>query len=450
MLAMADCRCMVSLTICKPVAWLTSILIGCSLGSATTGLLGQDAIAAEPDAAAQTQQPLQPSAPSWPTLQSLLNLPDWINLELDWTAEPMGGNNPTVNPAGAAAWIQQVVISSEFSSGLNKPTAQWQEFDHWKLALQLSSFSGNPNLNLDLGAAFPLQTTAHPVGLWLTEASLQRSAGQGDVNLKAGLLPLNPSFIENPSLDSYIHSALNNTLNLLIPGLPINPFVAPGAEVHWRPGAGHEIRIGNYWLDSETALASMLGVDPVQPDVRGTLQIVQWNLSRLPGSRRVADPIQSPQGPISRQLPPPLLQLGAFSTTASSDLAPAASNQGVYGSLTLPATLPIGLDNRLWIALSNGFNAEANPFPLFVAGGWLNQGLIPGRPLDVLAFGFGRTSFSPQLSPGTFEAVLELNYAISINAQLTLQPVIQWIANPGGGNAGPSAWAGGLQINLTL
>jgi len=194
----------------------------------------------------------------------------------------------------------------------------------------------------------------------------------------------------------------------------------------------------------------MLGVNPGHPDVQGSLQIVQWNLSHLPGRDSVAGPISSKQGAIARQLPEPLLQLGAFTTTASSTLYPAAANQGVYGTLTLPAPLPIGLDNRIWIGLHNGFNSNANPYPLFLSGGWLNQGLIPGRPFDVLALGFGRTSFSPQLTPGSHEAVLELNYAISINAQLTLQPVIQWIINPGGGSNGGSSYAGGVQLNLSL
>lgn len=400
-----------------------------------------------PAASESVRQPQQ----GWPSLQSLLQLPDWMSLDLSVTAEPMAGLNPALNPAGSAAWIQQIVISSTLGPGINSEVESWREVDHWRVNLQLSSFNGDPNLNLALGTAFPLQTAAHPVGLWLTEASVERDRGNASLGFKAGLLALNPSFIENPSLDSYIHSALNNTLNLLIPGLPINPFVAPGGELRWHPSPGQELRLAGYWLDSQTSLASMLGVDPVQPNVQGSLQIVQWSLSNLPGSQSVANPISSRQGLIARQLPAPLLQLGAFSTTASSNLYPQGDNQGVYGSLALPAPLPIGLDNRLWVSLSSGFNSAANPYPLFVAGGWLNQGLVPGRPFDVLAVGFGRTSFSPQLSPGTFEAVLELNYAISINAQLSVQPVLQWIINPGGSDAEKGgAFAGGLQLTLSL
>ena len=425
---------MARLTLRKATAALLGLLLGIDWCTSTT------AIADDTPGATTTAL----------TLQSLLHLPPWIAVNLDVTAEPMGGVNPTNNPAGGASWMQQVAVSAELSRGLVTPADQWNEWDHWSLGLQLTSYNGNPNLNAALGTQFPLQTTAEAVGLWLTEASLKRSNRSGNLLVKGGLLPLTPSFIENGNLDGYIHSALNNTLNLMIPGLPITPFVAPGAEVHWKNSSSSELRFGSYWLGPQTAIASMFGVNPVQPKMQGSLQIVQWNLSDLPGSAAMTQPIASKTGPIARQLPAPLLQLGAYTTTASSSLLPAATNIGAYGTLNLPLTLPIGLDNRVWVGISNGFNANANPFPLFVAGGWQSQGVVPGRPLDVLSLGFGRTSFSPQLATGSFEAVLELNYAISINAQLTLQPVIQWIPNAGGGNSGANAYAGGIQLSLSL
>jgi len=126
-----------------------------------------------------------------------------------------------------------------------------------------------------------------------------------NVDLKAGLLPLNPGFVESASLNNYIHSALNNTLNLLIPGLPINPFVAPGAQLHWRPASGHELRFGSFWLQSETPLASMFGVVPGQPSMDGSLQIVQWNVRNLPGHAMASEPIETAKGPVNRQLPAP-------------------------------------------------------------------------------------------------------------------------------------------------
>jgi len=400
--------------------------------------------------AQHTQPPLQ-LQPGWPSLQTLLNLPGWFTLAVNVNSEPMGGSNAAKQPTGAAAWMQQVVITTSVNTGATKPVQQWQELDHWTLRLQLSSFNGNPNLNLALGTAFPLQTLAHPVGLWMTEASLQRISASGDTKVRAGLLSLEPSFIENGVLDTYNHSALNNTLNLLIPGLPINPLVTPGAELHWRTSPSAWLRIGSYWLDSETALAAMFGVNPDQPNVRGTMQVVQWSLSDLGNTATLAKPIPiAGARAVSRQLPDPLLQLGAYTTTASSSLRPGLNNQGVYATLTLPLAVPVGLDNHWWVAISSGFNSEANPYPLFLAGGWLSQGVLRGRPLDVLALAFGRTSFSPQLTPGSSEGLVELNYSINLNSQLSVQPLVQWIVNPGGQNTGSGAWAAGMQVKWRI
>lgn len=429
---------MTRLTICKPAAWLMTLLLSCSQPG--------------PIALAQDHEPTpEAPQPSWPSLQSLLKLPNWIELDLDFTAEPLAAINPELQSNDSAAWMQQLVLSSKLSTGLSKPVEQWTELDHWSLAVQLTSFSGNPNLNLTLGTAFPLQTVSHPIGVWLTEASLKRSAGSGTIDIKAGLLPLNPGFVEAPSLDNYIHSALNDTLNLLIPGLPINPFLAPGAELHWRNAAGSEWRFGSYWLQNETALAGLFGVNPGQPAITGSLQIVQWNFTNLPGRRSTSSPIQTAQGSVERQLPAPLLQLGAFTTTASSTMLPPGGNQGLYGTLTLPLRLPIGLDNRVWAGFNRGFNPQSNPTPVFLALGWLNQGLIPERPSDVLALGWGSTWFSSMLYQGLNpESVLEINYTIALSSQLSLQPVLQIILQPGGQSSSPPVLAAGAQINLSF
>jgi porin len=398
--------------------------------------------AAEPVSAQPVaDQPASPQ-PLWPSLQSRLGLPGWVDLDLELTADPLMGKAPTLGIAGA--WMQQLVLNTTFSSGLSRDKSQWREFDRWAISLQLSAFSGNANLGQTLGTAFPLQTTAHPVGLWLTEASIERKAAGGEVFLKAGVLPLNPGFVQAPVLNSYIHSALNNTLNLETYGLPINPFAAPGATAHLRLGASSELRLGQFWLQPVIGIASLFGVNPKQPSVAGSLQILQWNLHDLPGTAAVQQPLLRNQRPIARQLPPPLLQIGAYNTTKRN------SNQVVYGLLTLAAPLPMGLDHRLWFGLNQGFDPQNNPNPSFLAGGWLAQGLVPGRPLDVLAVGYGSTSFSQVLAPGLRpEGVLELNYTIPISSQLSIQPALQWILQPGGSNRA-AVVAAGMQLSLSF
>jgi len=413
------------------------ITAGCALATPAAADPATPATAATPAA------PVAP-APLWPALTTALALPPWLNLELNLSAEPMGGNGPPLGSSGA--WIQQLSLTAEASSGLGRDKTQWQEFDHWKTSLQLTAFSGNANLNQALGTAFPLQTAAHPVGLWLTEATVQRVAAGGPVFFKAGLMALNPAFVESEVLNSYIHSALNNTLNLEINGLPINPFMAPGATAHLRLGSSSELRIGQFWLDNVNNLASLFGVNPQAALSNGSLQIVQWNLRDLPGSAHLKQPIRQGERLVTRQLPQPLLQLGALNTTG------ADPNLAAYGTLTLAVPpLPIGLDHRIWIGFNNGFTIENDPDPTFVGAGWLAQGLLPGRPLDVLAVGYGSTWFNSNLNPGLNpETVLEINYAIPLSSQLTLQPVLQWIINPSGSSNRPAVVAAGLQLSLSF
>ena len=91
------------------------------------------------------------------------------------------------------------------------------------------------------------------------------------------------------------------------------------------------------------------------------------------------------------------------------------------------------------------------PFPTFIAGGSRSQGIIPGRPLDVLALELGRTSFSPTINPWlSHEGTIELNDSFDASEIVQIQPVMQWINNPGGEVKVPGIWAGGVQINLSL
>jgi porin len=69
----------------------------------------------------------------------------------------------------------------------------------------------------------------------------------------------------------------------------------------------------------------------------------------------------------------------------------------------------------------------------------------------VLALGVGRTSFSPTIKKGlSYESTVELNYSIYLSETVQIQPLMQWIINPGGAGKIPGIWAGGMQINLSL
>ena len=390
-------------------------------------------------------------------LQPLLRLPDWVDFSIQFTSEPMGGIQGGLNPS-ASSWFQNTVVGLSLGSGLNKPEKNWKELDHWQVNLELTHQAGNPNLNTELGSAFPLQTLVNPVGTWITAASVERNRGESWWSASAGLLSMDPDFLVTPAMNSYINSTLNNTLNLLVVGLPINPFVTPGVKVAAHSETMGSLAYGYFHLDPETSIAASLGVNPEQPQVQGGVQALQWSINPLRSRQDLLEPIRlnNSHVTVERMLPSPEAQLGSYlaSTKLPSAQTPGMGsglNRGIYGSLTWPLDVPLGMDNRIWAAGSLSLDPDNNPFPTFLGGGWLSQGVLPNRPLDVLALGVSRTSFSPTLSPGaTYEGVIELNYSIHVSETVQLQPVMQWIINPGGEGQVPGIWAGGIQLNLNL
>ncbi len=395
-------------------------------------------------------EPPQALPSSWPTLNALLQVPPWLTLALSFEGD--GFVNPIGGLVQSSNSIQQTTLDFKLSSGFGKDQSRWSEADHWQVHGALTLVSGVAGYGQHIGAAFPLTALDSPTGLWITEASIERLGGSLDV--KAGLFSLDPGFGQAPVLTAYLNPVFNDVLNLNQPGLPLNPYVAPGVELHWRPsaadpalpgdtGAQGEWHYAAYLLDPSTNVAALLGVVPDQPSFQGHVQVLQWRFDRLPGARRLVAPIWNRGHSLTRMLPAPLLQVGGgyLADASSGAILPM-----LFSSLTLAPELLIGLDNRIWFGLSGGNEAGGNPVTLFGSGGWLCQGLIAGRPFDVLALGYGRSSFNQQQLAGLRpQSLLELNYSININSTLSLQPVLQWIQAPA--NIG-SILALGLQLQL--
>jgi porin len=380
------------------------------------------------------ESPTLEQAAPWFSLQNNLDLPDWIQFSLQTQAEPM------LNPSGGTKqtrnWMQQTVGSIAIGSGLKKATKVWSEIDHWRIDTSVNYYNGNPNLNAEIGAYIPLQQVAHESGFWLTQATLSRSSGDGLVGIKGGILSINPDFIYSPIYDYYIHSSLNNTLNLSINDMPVNPLAAIGGVVELKPGNNLSMRYGLFDLDSTRPIATALGVNQPSNIVGfGLVQLLQvsyspqWLAPAKPGS----------------QLPSGGLQLGGYSTNNGID------GSAINGSLNFSTGLTLGLDHRFWIGSNYSFNSINNTTPTFISAGFLSQGILASRPFDVLILGFGKSGFSPTSAPGqSYEGVIELGYQLQLNPTLNLQPTVQWILNPGGAGNTTGIFATTLQITLNL
>jgi porin len=414
-------------------------------------LAGPAGIRAEP-----LPEPISPSDP-WPSVQDLLQLPDWMQLELSVTAEPLF--NPSGGKRSAGSWIQQGTLGLDISSGLNKASDTWHELDHWQLSVTVNHDAGDAYYNTAIGALFPLQQVAYPAGFYLSEIAIERQRGEGWLNMKAGILPINPDFVEVPVLGNYVHSAFNNTLNITVAGLPINPYTAFGGVVTAHASPELSLRYGLFDLSSTDPLSRWLGLSDsgiglnsgvaqfLQVDLKPSAMSAQplpacrteWGIVRWSQRRGVCPAPVS----VENQLPDGLLSLGGFLTSENGN--------GIYGSLTLPTGLPLGLTDRLWLGASYAPDASQVVAPTFVGGGLVVQGPLPGRPLDVALLGIGRGGLSNQLSSSAYEGMLELGYRIQINQSLNLQPTLQWIFNPSGAlQPVPGILAAGMQIQLNF
>ena len=400
-----------------------------------------------------------------PTLQSALKLPGWMQLQVAFSGEPLF--NPVGGVTQSGAWVQQTSMDLELSSGLSRDTSQWTELDHWIANFNVNHTTGNQLYNTTIGALFPLQQVAYPPGFWLSEASLERDHGRGWLGLKAGILSMNPDFIEVPILNLYVHSSLNNTLNIVNTDLPINPYASPGAVVSLHPSKDLKIRYGIFDIGTTVEVAQWLGVQPnITDGIYGSSQVLQLDYSSTALAPKPEQPVKvcrenfalvrshhrcKQPSTVANQLPGGLLRLGGITSTDSQ------TGEGVYGSLTLRSGLPIGLDERVWIGGAYSPNRDEDFAPTFVGGGMVVQGIVPKRPLDLLVMGIGRGGLSNEVEPyltSSYEGMAELGYRVMINPSLQLQPTVQWIFNPSGptntGQPVPGILAAGLRLDVNF
>ena len=434
-----------------PMPWRAALLA--ALLIAPTSVLAEPVSDTNPPA--ETPAPLQlPNG--WQIDEQLLDLPDWVDLGINVTAEPMA--NPLGGERQRAGWMGQTSLVLDVGPGLTRPQAQWREPDHWQLNLTLNHYTGDPTYSLDIGALFPLQQIAYPSGALLSEASLTRNAGDGWLELKGGILPLNPDFISSPIFDLYVHSSFNDTLNIALNGLPISPYAAFGGTVAIQPSPDLQVRYGWFNLSSTEPLAEWLGSPrPFVGIADGSAQLLQLSWSPAALGADADTPIQACRTArgvvrhrpscqhtiaVANQLPGGLIQLGGFHTSSQS--------RGLYGSATLRSGVPLGLDDRIWIggALSGGQAGAISPS--FLAAGLVVQGIIPDRPFDLLLLAAGRAGLQQGSVPdwtSTYEAMVELGYQVRLNNNLMLQPTVQWILNP---SADPQPVPGILAAGLQL
>src|SRR5262249_8000842 len=152
--------------------------------------------------------------------------------------------------------------------------------------------------------------------------------------------------------------------------------------------------------------------------------------------------------------PAPLTGLPARMTRGKSGFYVLA-DQMIYRER--PGPSPQGLTPFVAVAVAP--DESTNLLPLFVDGGLVYTGLIPGRDNHVAAFGVVYGRFSSELRRSQrlqrqtgvaaaiqyYEVALEWTYAIQVARWLSVQPDVQYIIRPGGSSSIPNALVLGTQ-----
>jgi porin len=104
----------------------------------------------------------------------------------------------------------------------------------------------------------------------------------------------------------------------------------------------------------------------------------------------------------------------------------------------------------LWATATYAPQEEINLFPFFLSGGFVYQGVFPGRDNDAAGFGFAYGKLSRDLEDQDYEIGLEGTYIYQVTPWLGLQPDVQLIVHPGGSGSIPDALVAGMQLSVDI
>ena len=433
-----------------------------------------------------------------------------VQAQIPWWQVGLNLSNQLITPIsnGGGAPFNSVTaldLTTTLGSGLGRRQPRG-EMDRWSLNLQLTNFSASGNFGVEAGLVssqvYPQSLFQSPSGLWLQGLWLQRNgqAHERLAQLKFGDLSLGNDFLHGAATNLYVNGLINGHNGISVPGVPYGPLNALGAIATIRLGPldnpkqpvrtslfGGSLRLGLFQLNSGRSNSQFRGFNQSVSSDDGLLELIEWQLplaqhlshcdqgkqESVRSERQGPGPSQkgvfvAPSGCqssrlLQNQLPEPMLQITfynanwAFTSVNGPALQGMATNgqaaagrqaQGVAAYLAVPTPLPLAFASRVWISASLSGQPQINPYPGYLAGGWIGQGLIPSRPTDLLILGVAGSSTSQDLQPSQpSQAILELSYQLQLNSKLSLQPYSQLQSGTPG--QGP-LWTVGMQWSWSL
>ena len=403
-----------------------------------------------------------------PWLKDWLHLPDWVQFSINYTTEinanPLGGDQQT------GTYTHNLAINSAFSSGFGKDESDWDELDHWTLAVTASQRSGTslshkiPN-QLAVQQIYGYGQTFRLAGLWLE----RNQSDDGLLKLKLGKFATFDDFASSPLYCYYTNNGfcgqnwgIPNSLPVL--AYPSNQY---GVVFHLGSADGPRVRAGTYQINPDGAVPGYHGTDfSIRPG-DGLAQFVQLDvpfspLAPLPARRLESGAIElvadeERELNYVSGLPQAGLQLGGWVgfwefPELNGGGRTSQNNKGLYGLVSVPADAGgLALDGRLWVNATYGLTQSVQAVPNTLAGGWIGKGVFRRRPHDALVVGVANANWSRDIVDGPiWETALELGYQVSLGGNASVQPSVQYIFNPMGTGQVDDPLVLGLQVSLTL
>ena len=403
-----------------------------------------------------------------PWLKDWLHLPDWVQFSINYTTEinanPLGGDQQT------GTYTHNLAINSAFSSGFGKDESDWDELDHWTLAVTASQRSGTslshkiPN-QLAVQQIYGYGQTFRLAGLWLE----RNQSDDGLLKLKLGKFATFDDFASSPLYCYYTNNGfcgqnwgIPNSLPVL--AYPSNQY---GVVFHLGSADGPRVRAGTYQINPDGAVPGYHGTDfSIRPG-DGLAQFVQLDvpfspLAPLPARRLESGAIElvadeERELNYVSGLPQAGLQLGGWVgfwefPELNGGGRTSQNNKGLYGLVSVPADAGgLALDGRVWVNATYGLTQSVQAVPNTLAGGWIGKGVFRRRPHDALVVGIANANWSRDIVDGPiWETALELGYQVSLGGNASVQPSVQYIFNPMGTGQVDDPLVLGLQVSLTL
>jgi len=328
----------------------------------------------------------------------------------------------------------------------------------------LSLRSGTSLTDIDIGNTFNVAQVCCGATYRLVDVYLEQPLLEDRLNVRLGRLSAGDEFMTSPLYWLFVSQGINgNPAGIFenVPGMTSYPVATWGARVRVQPAETLYAMAGVFNGDPTVGNNDKHGLDWT---MRGPLFAIAEigylrnqgkGASGLPGNYKLGGYYNGGEFPRfvggTAGGPAPVVQGNAgFYILA---------DQMIYrgGGPNPPSLTP-------FVSIVVGPNIAINTMPIFVDGGLVYRGLIPGRANDVAGFAVIYGGFSSDLRRSQrldrqagvdaavqhYELVLEWTYSIQVARWLAVQPDVQYIVRPGGGSAIPNALVLGFQLSVNF